>query len=66
MKHVSTQSAGEGARAPRPTLSTLKPTEHWRQDPVNPDLWHGASGVIVNGAALAARTFYFEVVRLTV
>jgi hypothetical protein len=38
--------------------------ETWRQDAENPDLWHGAYGVIVNGAALIERETFYTVIRL--
>lgn len=38
--------------------------EIWRQDPENPDLWHGAHGVIINTAALEERKAYFDIVKL--
>ena len=42
-----------------------KPTEVWRQDADEPDLWHGDSGVIVNSAALREREAYFDLTRVS-
>lgn len=46
------------------SLLDLKPVETWRQDDSDPDLWHHASGIIVNTAALEERTFYYRVIRV--
>ena len=71
MKRIQTRpqpAVDEVARAPHPyprNLSSLvKQLECWQQDPDEPDLWHGDAGVILNGAALEERAFYFEVVRV--
>ena len=42
----------------------LKPTETWRQDTTDRDLWHHASGVIVNSAALDQREPYYTIIRV--
>lgn len=39
--------------------------EIWRQDAIDPDLWHGASGLMLNSDALAERAEYFETIKLT-
>ena len=38
--------------------------ETWYQLASNPDLWEGASGLIINTAALQEREAYFEVTRI--
>ena len=51
--------------APTPlALQALKPIETWHQDDLDPGLWHHASGLIVNDAALDERASYYRVVRL--
>lgn len=45
-------------------LQALKPVETWHQDDLDPGLWHHASGLIVNDAALDERASYYRVVRL--
>ncbi len=45
--------------------STLRPVEIWRQDPSDPELWHGREGLIVNTAALLEREYYFSIIRVS-
>ena len=40
--------------------------EIWHQDPVERDLWVGEHGLLINIAALEERTYYAEVVRVSV
>ena len=44
-------------------VQALKPVETWLQDAVDPDLWHHASGIIVNTSALDERSHYYRVIR---
>jgi hypothetical protein len=41
----------------------LKEREIWYQDPVDNDLWHHESGLIVNTAALEERQAYYTIIR---
>ena len=47
-------------------LEALKPAEIWRQDESDPEMWHHASGIIVNTPALEERARFFRVIRLRV
>lgn len=37
-------------------------SEYWQQDSIDPNLWHGPHGVMINTAALHERQAYFSVV----
>lgn len=50
----------------RNLLDALKPTEIWRRDENDADLWNHTSGIIVNTAALEERARFFRVVRLRI
>lgn len=40
-----------------------KEREIWYQDPVDSDLWHHESGLIVNTVALEERSNYYMIIR---
>lgn len=44
-------------------MEAVKKREVWVQDPVDSDLWHHESGLIVNTAALEERSAYYLIIR---
>lgn len=49
-----------------PATGSYKRVEIWCQDAEDHDLWRHESGLLVNGAALAEREFFYSVVRIGV
>ena len=52
------------ATQPQP-LQNLNIQEVWRQDSLEPDLWHAPNGLMLNSAALSERAAFYNTIKLT-
>jgi hypothetical protein len=64
MKTTTSKANGKLAQRKAESLTNLKKTEVWYQDPEDGNLWHGTHGVIVNTAALTEREFFYNIQRV--
>lgn len=46
-------------------LQNLNVPEIWRQDTLDPDLWHAPNGLMLNSAALSERAAFYTTIKLT-